>query len=129
MTGFFASGLRPLASEPSVDAGFSVRRTIAHLHPHQMQEIKVRFNPDDLAALDQQAAAAGTSRSALIRNKALSLPVARLTTVGYHALVADAVSAMRGDLPRLQVEYLVAYVITRLDQHSRQADAGHQPVA
>ena len=129
MTGFFASGLRPLASEPSVDAGFSVRRTIAHLHPHQMQEIKVRFNPDDLAALDQQAAAAGTSRSALIRNKALSLPVARLTTVEYHALVADAVNAMRGDLPRLQVEYLVAYVITRLDQHSRQADAGHQPAA
>jgi hypothetical protein len=26
-----------------------------------MQEIKVRFNPDDLTALDQQAAAAGTS--------------------------------------------------------------------
>lgn len=94
-----------------------------------MQEIKVRFEAADLTALDQQAAAAGTSRSAFIRNKALSLPVARLTTVGYHALVADAVSAMRGDLPRLQVEYLVAYVITRLDQHSRQADAGHQPVA
>jgi hypothetical protein len=86
-----------------------------------MQEIKVRFEVADLTALDQQAAAAGT--------KALSLPVARLTTVEYHALVADAVSAMRGDLPRLQVEYLVAYVITRLDQHSRQADAGHQPAA
>ena len=94
-----------------------------------MQEIKVRFNPDDLTALDQQAAASGASRSAFIRNKALSLPIARLTTVEYHSLVADAVSAMRGDLPRLQVEYLVAYVITRLDQHSRQADAGHQPVA
>ena len=90
-----------------------------------MQEIKVRFEAADLTALDQQAAAAGTSRSAFIRNKALR----RLTTVEYHALVADAVSAMRGDLPRLQVEYLVAYVITRLDQHSRQADAGHQPVA
>ena len=84
-----------------------------------MQEIKVRFNPDDLTALDQQAAAAGTSRSAFIRNKALSLSVARLTTVEYHALVTDAVSAMRGDLPRLQVEYLVAYVITRLGQHHR----------
>lgn len=84
-----------------------------------MQEIKVRFNPDDLAALDQQAAAAGTSRAALIRNKALSLPVARLNTVAYHALVADAVAHMRGGLPRLQVETLVAYVITRLDQHHR----------
>lgn len=94
-----------------------------------MQEIKVRFNPDDLAALDQQAAAAGTSRSALIRNKALSLPAARLTTAGYHALVADAVAFMRGDLPKLQAETLTAYVITRLDHHSRQAVTSHQPAA
>jgi len=94
-----------------------------------MQEIKVRFEPADLAALDHQAAAAGTSRSALIRNKALSNAVARLTTVEYHRLVADAVAATRGDLPRLQVEYLIAYVITRLDQHHRQAVAGHQPAA
>jgi hypothetical protein len=94
-----------------------------------MQEIKVRFEAADLAALDQQAAAAGTSRSAFIRNKALSLPVARLSTVEYHALVAGAVAFMRGDLSRLHVETLVAYVITRLDQHSRQADAGYQPAA
>ena len=84
-----------------------------------MQEIKVRFEAADLTALDHQAAAAGTSSSAFIRNKALSVPVARLSTVEYHRLVADAVAATRGDLPRLQVEYLVAYVITRLDQHSR----------
>jgi hypothetical protein len=80
-----------------------------------MQEIKVRFTPADLATLDAEAAAAGTSRSALIRDRALS----RLSTVAYHALVADAVAHMRGDLPRLQVETLVAYVITRLDQHHR----------
>jgi hypothetical protein len=94
-----------------------------------MPEIKLHVSEDDLDRLNQDAAAAGTSRAAFIRNKALSLPVARLTTVEYHALVADAVSAMRGDLPRLQVEYLVAYVITRLDQHSRQAVASHQPAA
>ena len=94
-----------------------------------MQEIKVRFEAADLAALDHQAAAAGTSRSALIRNKALSNAVARLNTVEYHRLVADAVAATRGDLPRLQVEYLIAYVITRLDQHHRQAVASHQPAA
>ena len=94
-----------------------------------MQEIKVRFEPADLTALDHQAAAAGTSRAGLIRDRALSLPVARLTTADYHSLVADAVTATRGDLPRLQVEYLVAYVITRLDQHSRQAVAGHQSAA
>ena len=92
-----------------------------------MQEIKVRFQPTDIAALEQQAATAGTTRSQLIRDRALSPTVARLSTVDYHALVADAVAATRGDLPRLQVEYLVAYVITRLDQHSRQAVAGHQP--
>ena len=84
-----------------------------------MQEIKVRFEAADLTALDQQAATLGTSRSAFIRNKALSLPVARLSTVEYHALVADAVAFMRGDLPRLQVETLTAYVISRLDQHPR----------
>jgi hypothetical protein len=92
-----------------------------------MQEIKVRFQPVDLAGLDQQAAAANVTRAQLIRDRALSLPVARLSTVDYHALVADAVAVTRGDLPRLQVEYLVAYVITRLDQYSRQAVAGHQP--
>ena len=92
-----------------------------------MQEIKVRFQPADLAALDQQVAAAATTRAQLIRDRALSPAVARLSTVEYHRLVADAVTATRGDLPRLQVEYLVAYVITRLDQHSRQAVAGRQP--
>jgi hypothetical protein len=91
-----------------------------------MQEIKVRFQPADLAALDQQAAAAGTSRAQLIRDRALSPAVARLSTVEYHALVADAAAYMRGDLPKLQVETLIAYVITRLDQHSRQADASYQ---
>jgi hypothetical protein len=92
-----------------------------------MQEIKVRFNPEDIQHLERQAAAAGTNRTALIRDRALSGGLPRLTTVEYHALVADAVSYMRGDLPRLQVETLVAYVITRLDQHQRQADASHQP--
>jgi hypothetical protein len=91
-----------------------------------MQEIKVRFQPADLASLDQQVAAAGTSRAGLIRDRALSLPVARLTTVEYHALVADAAAFVRGDLPKLQVETLIAYVITRLDQHQRQTDASHQ---
>ena len=79
-----------------------------------MQEIKVRFEAADLALIDGQAAAAGVARAALIRNRALR----RLTTVEYHALVAGAAAHMRGDLSRLHVETLVAYVITRLDQHS-----------
>ena len=80
-----------------------------------MQEIKVRFEAADLALIDGEAAAAGMARSALIRDRALR----RLTTVEYHALVAGAVAFMRGDLPRMQVETLTAYVITRLDQHPR----------
>jgi hypothetical protein len=94
-----------------------------------MQELKIRIKPNDLKLLTDQAAALGITRSALVRDRALSPAVARLTTAEYHRLVADAVAAMRGDLPRLQVEYLVAYVITRFDQHSRQAVAGHQPAA
>ena len=90
-----------------------------------MQEIKVRFNPADIHHLDQQAGVAGTSRAGLIRDRALSSGLPRLTTAAYHALVADAASYMRGDLPKLQVETLIAYVITRLDQHQRQADASH----
>jgi hypothetical protein len=88
-----------------------------------MQEIKIRFEATDLAALDQQADAAGTSRAALIRDRVLR----RLSTAEYHALVADAFAVTHGSLPRLQVETLVAYVITRLDQHPSQAVAGHQP--
>lgn len=88
-----------------------------------MQEIKIRFEATDLAALDQQAAAVGTTRAALIRDRVLR----RLSTAEYHALVADALAATHGNLPRLQVEYLVAYVINRLNQNSSQAVAGHQP--
>jgi len=91
-----------------------------------MQEIKVRFNPEDIQHLERQAAAAGTNRTALIRDRALSSGLPRLSTAAYHALVADAAAFMRGDLPKLQVETLIAYVITRLDQHSRQADTRHQ---
>jgi hypothetical protein len=94
-----------------------------------MQEVKVRFQPSDIAALDQQAAAAATTRAQLIRNRALSPALPRLTVSDYHRLVSDATTYMRGDLSHRHVEHLVAYVITRLDQHSRQAVAGDQPAS
>ena len=90
-----------------------------------MPEIKLQVSQDDLHRLNQEAVAAGTSRAALIRDRALSRP----TTTEYHALVADAVAFMRGDLPRMQVETLTAYVIARLYKHPSQADASHQPPA
>ena len=91
-----------------------------------MPEIKFALTAADLAQLNQQAAAAGIPRAQLIRDRALApaAGVARLRTVEYHSLVADAARFMRGDLNRQHVETLVAYVLTRLDQHSRQAAAG-----
>ena len=96
-----------------------------------MPEIKLRLTDADLARLNQEASAAGMARAALVRDRALSggSGVARLSTAAYHALVADAAAFMRGDLHRQHVETLVAYVITRLDQHSRQAAAGDQQAA
>jgi hypothetical protein len=90
-----------------------------------MLEIKVRYTESDLAALTAEAAAAGVPRAQLIRDRSLARGVARLTTAEYHALVAGATTFMRGDLRRLQVETLVAYVIARLDQTA----TGCKPIA
>jgi hypothetical protein len=96
-----------------------------------MQEVKVRFQPSDLDMLDQQAAAAGTNRSALIRQRAIVAYYEQglygLTPTAYHALVSDAAAFMGGVIPRQHVELLTAYVITRLDSHHSQAVARHQP--
>lgn len=91
-----------------------------------MPEIKFALTNDQLAHLNQQAAAAGIPRAQLIRDRALApaVGVARLRTKDYHSLVAETCRFMRGDLSRQHVEVLTAYVISRLDQHSRQAAAG-----
>ena len=94
-----------------------------------MQEVKVRFDSADLAAIEQQASAAGTNRSALIRQRAIVADYEQglygLTPTAYHALVSDAAAFMGGVIPRQNVELLVAYVITRLDSHHSQAVSGH----
>jgi len=85
-----------------------------------MQEIKIRLHPADLERLNAEAAAAGTTRTQLIRDRALALPtVAGLSTMAYHQLVADAAAFMRGDLSRHHVESLVAFVIARLHETAR----------
>ncbi len=96
-----------------------------------MPEIKLNVSTDDLHRLNAEAEAAGIPRAQLVRQRALTGggDVAGLTTAAYHALVADAVAFTRGDLARLQVETLVAYVIRRLDHYSRQAAANHQSPA
>jgi hypothetical protein len=84
-----------------------------------MREVKVRFEPADLLALDQQAAAAGVSRAELIRSRALVANCQHgLTVAGYHRLVSDALANVRGDIPRRMVEQLVAYVITWISSTS-----------
>lgn len=88
-----------------------------------MPEIKLNVTDTDLARLNAEAAAAGVPRAHLIRERALGnattgTGVARLSTADYHSLVADAAAFMRGDLPRLQVETLCAYVITQLTRRT-----------
>ena len=90
-----------------------------------MPEIKFALTAADLAHLNQQAAAAGIPRAQLVRDRALApaAGVARLRTMDYHSLVADAARFMRGDLNRQHVETLVAYVLTQLDKRQREAAA------
>jgi hypothetical protein len=85
-----------------------------------MKEFKVRFEPADLAVLDQQAAAAGITRSELVRSRALVSNCQHgLTVAGYHRLVSDALANVRGDIPQRIVEQLVAYVITWISSTSQ----------
>ena len=84
-----------------------------------MKEIKVRFTPADLVALDQQAAAAGISRAELIRNRALvSSCDTRIAVSDYHRLISDANASVRGDIPRRLVEQLVAFTFTWISSKS-----------
>ena len=102
-----------------------------HWHAGKLVEVKVRLERQDLDAIEQQAAAAGTNRAALIRPRAIVAEYQQglygLTPSAYHALVSDAATFMGGIIPRQHVELLTAYVITRLDSHHSQAVARHQP--
>jgi hypothetical protein len=102
-----------------------------HWHASKLVEIKVRLERQDLDLIDRQAAAAGTNRSALIRQRAIVADYEQglygLTPTAYHALVSDAAAFMGGVVPRQHVELLTAYVITRLDSHHSQAVTRHQP--
>ena len=89
-----------------------------------MKEIKVRFDEPDLLALDQQAAAAGVSRAELIRSRALVSNCQHgLTVAGYHRLVSDATTYLRGDIPRRMVEQLTAFVVTWISSTSQPSNS------
>jgi hypothetical protein len=78
-----------------------------------MPEIKVRFDPDDLERLTNEASKMLIPRSTLIRNRALGR---QLAPADYHRLVSDAAAHLRNDLPRRHVEHLVAFVVSRVLQ-------------
>jgi hypothetical protein len=95
-----------------------------------LTEVKIRFSPSDLVAIDAAAAAAGLSRSAYVRDRVTNSDSGsfKLTPAAYHRLVSDTNAFMRGDLNHNHIETLVAYVIRRLDQYQRDAVAGdHTP--
>ena len=81
-----------------------------------LTEVKIRFSPSDLVAIDAAAAAAGLSRSAYVRNQITNCQSPRpvLTPAAYHRLVTAACAFMRGDLNRNHIETLTAFVVSRL---------------
>jgi hypothetical protein len=84
-----------------------------------MQRIEVRFEPEDIQRLDQQAAALKMTRAELVRSRALATPkgsTRAYTATEYNQLVAAAHRFTHGDLDRRHVETLVGFVFTRLHE-------------
>ena len=81
-----------------------------------LTEVKIRFSPSDLVAIDAAATAAGLSRSAYVRDQITNRrpPMPALTPADYHRLVTAACAFMRGDLNRNHIETLTAFVVSRL---------------
>ena len=85
-----------------------------------MPEVKLNLDPHQLARLNNEAAALGIHRAALIRNRALGAPVegfkrtgAVITPESYRDAVEAAARVVSG-IPRVHLEALVAAVITSL---------------
>lgn len=82
-----------------------------------MKEIKVRFDPQDLRRIDQQAAHFGVSRSELIRQQLCADPSRKahnLTPQGYYELVATARKRTGNSVDPRQVESIVSAVLLAL---------------
>ena len=81
----------------------------------KMKEVKIAFYPQQLEAIDQQAAAQGISRSQLVRERATATTGSSPTfnRQSYLKAVEAAAKAVPG-LPRAQVEHMAAKVINSL---------------
>jgi hypothetical protein len=85
-----------------------------------MPEVKLNLDPHQLARLNNEAAALGIHRAALIRNRALAAPAegfkrtgAVVTPESYRSAVEAAARTVSG-VPRVHLEAIVAAVITSL---------------
>ena len=102
--------------------------------PEKMKRLEIRFQPEEIQRLTEEASNAGVSRSQLIRDRALGKTEAQSSIVPkppqkdkrseptgvpnftpqtYSKAVESAVTAVSG-VPRAQIEHIVARVITSI---------------
>lgn len=102
--------------------------------PEKMKRLEIRFQPEEIERLTEEASNAGVSRSQLIRDRALGVTesqptvapkppqedrrseptgVPTFTPQTYSKAVESAVMAVSG-VPRVQIEHIVAKVITSI---------------
>lgn len=79
-----------------------------------LREVKVRFAPEDLEAIDRLAQTAGKSRSEYLRDLVTGNTNTLQTPMDFHRLVAGAHRSTSGHLDVRQVQAVVAYVVTEL---------------
>jgi hypothetical protein len=86
-----------------------------------MPEVKLNLDPHQLARLNNEAAALGVPRAALIRNRALGAAPegsasggkVAVTPAAYRSAVEAAARTVSG-VPRVHLEAIVAAIITSL---------------
>ena len=81
----------------------------------KMKEVKIAFYPQQLEAIDQQAAAQGISRSQYVRERATGTTRSTPTfdRQSYLKAVEAAAQTLQG-LPRTQIEHATARIINSL---------------
>jgi hypothetical protein len=102
--------------------------------PEKMKRLEIRFQPEEIERLTEEASNAGVSRSQLIRDRALGVSQSqptiapkppqeskrkapkgqpKFTPQTYNKAVESAAMAVAG-IPRTQIEHIVARVINSI---------------
>ena len=74
------------------------------------KDIRIRFDPEELAVIDSRAEEMGLNRSEFIRST-LARPI--MGPGEFRRLVSDAQKHVGNAIPRLHVESLVAFTLRR----------------